>query len=55
MQHGAGIDVQYMRDETGLIGADDLIDAAVCAWTARRYAAGNAARFPSDGDPAIWA
>ena len=59
MLHGAGIDVQYLRDETGLIGADDLVDAAVCAWTARRYAAGNAVRFPASGtvasEPAIWA
>jgi predicted RNase H-like nuclease len=55
MLHGAGIDVQYIRDETGLIGADDLIDAAACAWTARRYAAGNAARFPAQAEPAIWA
>ncbi len=53
--HGAGIDVQFIRDETGRIGADDLIDAAACSWTARRYAAGNAARFPVAGDPAIWA
>ena len=55
MLHGAGIDVQYMRDETGQIGADDLLDAAVCAWTARRFFAGNAARFPVAGEPAIWA
>lgn len=58
MLKGAGIDVQYIHDESGLIGADDLIDAAVCAWTARRYWAGNAVRYPADGsgvEPAIWA
>lgn len=58
MLKGAGIDVQYIRDETGLIGADDLVDAAVCAWTARRHWAGNAVRYPGEGalgDAAIWA
>jgi predicted RNase H-like nuclease len=55
MLHGAGIDVQYVRDETGQIGADDLLDAAAAAWTARRYAAGNAVRLPAEGSPAIWA
>ncbi len=59
MLKGAGIDVQYLRDDTGLIGAEDLVDAAVCAWTARRFWAGNAARYPAqpvDGDTAaIWA
>ena len=59
MLHGAGIDVKYIHDETGCIGADDLVDAAVCAWTARRYAAGNAVRFPLEPAPgdqsAIWA
>lgn len=55
---GAGIDVQYIRDPSGTIGADDLVDASVCAWTARRHWAGNAVRYPSDassGDPAVWA
>ena len=55
---GAGIDVESISDETGLIGADDLVDAAVSAWTARRYWAGNAVRYPASaevGDAAIWA
>ena len=59
MLKGAGIDVQYLRDDTGLIGAEDLVDAAVCTWTARRYWAGNASRYPAEpvegDDAAIWA
>ncbi|MBI1383370.1 MAG: DUF429 domain-containing protein [Rhizobiales bacterium] len=31
-----------------LAGADDLLDAAACAWTARRRIAGNARRFPDE-------
>lgn len=36
---------------------DDLLDAAVCAWTARRIVANTATPYPSDpsGDDAIWA
>ena len=59
----AGIDVP---DDLGLAGAqagvDDVLDAAVLAWTARRVAAGTARARPtppdtySDGLPcAIWA
>src|SRR5687768_8917371 len=43
-------------------GVDDVLDAAVAAWSARRYAAGIARSYPdppqvfSDGHPsAIWA
>lgn len=43
------------------VGADDVLDAAAAAWTARRYAAGDAFSLPdppevfSDGWPAaIW-
>ena len=44
----------------GLAGADDVLDAAAGAWTARRVAAGTARSFPTDLDPAhplqaIWA
>jgi predicted RNase H-like nuclease len=31
-------------------GADDLLDAAACAWTARRIALGRAVRLPSEPD-----
>lgn len=30
------------------VGADDLLDAAACSWTAARIAAGAALRFPAD-------
>jgi len=30
------------------VGADDLIDACACAWSARRIAEGRSIRFPSD-------
>ncbi len=59
MLRGAGIDVMHVKDETGLIGTDDVVDAAAAVWTARRFAAGNAVRYPAqeaDGDTAaIWA
>ncbi len=60
---GAGIVLADDLGEAGRrAGVDDVLDAAVLAWTARRVAAGEAARFPdppevfSDGLPAaIWA
>jgi len=59
MLHGAGIDIQYIRDELGQVAADDLIDASAAAWTARRYATGIAVRYPPDPDSpeqaTIWA
>ena len=30
------------------VGADDLIDACACAWSARRIAEGRAVSFPAD-------
>lgn len=30
------------------VGADDLLDACACAWSARRIASGTARRFPAD-------
>jgi predicted RNase H-like nuclease len=30
------------------VGADDLLDACACAWSARRIAEGRAVRFPAD-------
>jgi predicted RNase H-like nuclease len=30
------------------VGADDLLDACACAWSARRIAEGSAIRFPAD-------
>ena len=30
------------------VGADDLLDACACAWSARRIAAGQSRRFPAD-------
>ena len=47
MLRGAGIDVMHVKDETGLIGTDDVVDAAAAVWTARRFAAGNAVRYPA--------
>ena len=35
----------YRRSE---VGADDLLDACACAWSARRIAEGRAVRFPAD-------
>lgn len=55
---GAGIAVAELHDPTGRIGCDDMLDAAVAAWTARRFRDGQARRFPADaaaGEPVIWA
>ncbi|WP_414635622.1 DUF429 domain-containing protein [Actinophytocola sp.] len=50
-----------LGDTGGPAGVDDVLDAAVCAWTARRVANGQARSSPdppqvfSDGLPcAIW-
>jgi predicted RNase H-like nuclease len=55
----AGIDVDGIDDAVARVAApDDVLDAAVIAWTARRYATGEARRFPSSqerGEPVIWA
>ena len=59
----AGIDLRHLRTEFGKASVDDVIDAAVAAWTATRIAAGTAVSFPSppevidgwDRPAAIWA
>lgn len=53
----AGIVVPDDLGEAGDAGVDDILDAAVAAWTARRIARDKAVRYPpesSDGT-AIWA
>lgn len=40
----AGITVR--RPRVSGVGVDDVLDAAACAWTARRIASGEARRFP---------
>ena len=55
----AGIVVPTDVGEAGRAGADDVLDAAAAAWSARRIARGEARCFPDGlepGDhPAIWA
>jgi predicted RNase H-like nuclease len=54
----AGIVVPGDLGEAGRARADDVLDAAVVAWSARRIARGEARCFPADardGDPTIWA
>jgi predicted RNase H-like nuclease len=58
-----GIDLDQDFGIAGaLAGVDDMLDAAIAAWTARRYVAGEARPLPdppetfTDGLPsAIWA
>jgi predicted RNase H-like nuclease len=53
----AGIELPPDPGPGGRAGPDDFIDAAAVAWTAARYARGEAQRLPqgSEGDaPAIW-
>ncbi len=57
-----GIDLCAIGPEVGRAGVDDVLDAAAAAWTARRFAAGQAIARPdepeafSDGiAAAIWA
>ncbi len=48
----AGYDQGFLRDTScyraSVVGPDDLLDAAVCAWSAARIARGKGCRFPSD-------
>lgn len=50
-----GIVVPDDLGPAGRAGADDVLDAAAVAWTARRLAVGAAVSFPAGGGgPAIW-
>ncbi len=54
---GAGIEIPDQLD-AGLVAADDVLDAAVAAWTATRIAHGGHVTFPADpqpGEPVIHA
>lgn len=46
----AGYDARFLRDRSPFkardVGADDLLDAAVCSWTAARIARGGGRCFP---------
>lgn len=50
--HGLSLAVDTRRG----VGTDDVLDAAATAWTARRFAAGDAERLPAGEGlaPAIW-
>jgi predicted RNase H-like nuclease len=59
---GASVVVPAELQNAGGVGADDVLDAAVVAWSARRMAAGVARSFPDPPTPlgdgrvdAIWA
>lgn len=54
---GAGVRVPDLLGPAGAVaGVDDVLDAAVAAWTARRVALGQAISFPSPPEDAtIWA
>lgn len=43
---GAGIELPDDLGEVNSVGVDDILDAAVAAWSARRIAQGQARRFP---------
>ena len=47
----AGYDPEFLRDTSAFrareAGPDDLLDAAVCAWSAARIANGHGRRFPA--------
>ena len=47
---GAGIEIPDHLD-AGLVPADDVLDAAVTAWTATRIARGEHLTFPADPEP----
>ena len=49
----AGIAVPDFLDEAGRVPADDVLDAAVVAWSADRYANGRAAHLHPEADPAL--
>lgn len=49
---GAGYDARFLADTSAFparyVGPDDVLDAAVCAWTAARIALGQGRRFPAE-------
>lgn len=52
-----GIELPDDMGEVGQVPADDILDAAACAWTAFRHSRGSAGTVPSDPDaeePVIW-
>ncbi len=54
-----GIQLPNNLGDAGVARPDDVVDAAAAAWTAHRYAAGSAERFPevappADQEVAIW-
>ncbi len=53
-----GIYLPHLLDEAGRVPADDLLDAAVVAWSADRHARSRSAHLPADADirrqPVIW-
>jgi len=55
-----GIQLPDNLGEAGVAKPDDVVDAAAAAWTAHRYATGNAGRLPevaprtAEQDAAIW-
>ena len=46
----AGLHLPRDLGEAGDVPVDDVLDAAVCAWSARRIACGEAGRAPEDPD-----
>ncbi len=46
-----GISIPDDIGDAGVAKADDVLDAAAAAWTARRYAQGTANRLPPDSRP----
>jgi predicted RNase H-like nuclease len=47
---GAGVELPDDLGAAGLVGADDVLDAAAVAWCAHRIARGQAAYLPADHD-----
>jgi predicted RNase H-like nuclease len=47
----AGIRLPELLDEAGGVPPADVLDAAVAAWSARRFAAGDAEPLPADSTP----
>jgi predicted RNase H-like nuclease len=47
---GAGIELPDDLGDAGIVPVADVLDAAVAAWSARRYAAGQALSLPAEAD-----
>ena len=47
----AGIGLPELLEEAGAVPPADVLDAAVAAWSARRFATGDAGSLPSDSAP----